>query len=58
MKYIVTLVNEDGEPVDFTVKRAGDKHEAIRKAWRQYRELSYVDDEEPPYWTRPKVREA
>ena len=52
--YTVILINEDGVETDWDVV-AKTEEDAIIEAWRQYRDLFYVDNEYPPDWTHPMV---
>lgn len=54
----VILHNEDeSAPILYDV-RAADVTDALAEAWRQYRELSYIDGEQPPDWTFSVVQPA
>jgi len=56
--YDVILHNEgEGTPLRYDVA-AETPLDAIKEAWRQYRELPYVDGETPPAWARPIVQAA
>jgi hypothetical protein len=56
--YDVILHNEgEGTPILYDV-RAANVTDALAEAWRQYRELPYVDAEAPPEWTQPIIQAA
>jgi hypothetical protein len=56
--FYVVLRNEgEGLPVIYDVA-AEDKSAALAEAWRQYRELPYIDGEQPPRWTQAEVMPA
>lgn len=54
LHWYVWLTNEDGVKVRFEVK-GENQPMAIKAAWKAYRELSYWDNEDPPYWTYPET---
>lgn len=59
MKVFYVLLRNEGEgaPLIYDVL-AADRSAALAEAWRQYRELPYVDGEQPPRWAQAQVRPA
>ena len=56
--YDVLLHNEgEGYPVLYDVTALSPEG-ALIEAWRQYRNLPYIDMEKPPEWTYPIVQPA
>jgi hypothetical protein len=46
----VRLFNEDSVQTWWSVPAHLSEADANREAWRLYRELDYVDNEDPPAW--------
>lgn len=56
--FYVVLRNEgEGAPLIYDVV-ASDRRGALAEAWRQYRELPYIDGEQPPGWAQAECMAA
>lgn len=49
--------NEGGERLIYDIA-AESAELALQEAWRQYRSLSYIDNEMPPPWTQARIGNA